>query len=64
MNQNFDTFVSGQSDGVPLPVNLGYLSLAWGQNPTVYRIDRQAVASHTLCENGIGHVRKGDNGTG
>jgi hypothetical protein len=64
MNQNFDTFVGCKSDGVPFPVNLSYLSDAWGQNPVIERIDGQSVARHPLSENRIRHILKWDNGTG
>jgi hypothetical protein len=64
MNQNFDAFVGGQSDGVPLPVNLDDFRAAGGQNPMIDRIDGQAVAGHPLGENRIRHILKRHHGTG
>jgi hypothetical protein len=64
MNQNFDTFVGSQSNSVPLPVNLSYLSVAWGQNPMIDRIDGQTVAGHPLSENRIRYFLKWDNRPG
>src|SRR6516165_3678727 len=64
MNQNFDAFIGCQSDSVPLPVNLSYLSVAWRQNPMIERIDGQTVTSHSLSENRIRYFIKWDNGAG
>src|SRR5262249_9444435 len=64
MDQNFDTFVGCKSDGVPLPVNLSHLPVAWRQNPAIERIDGQTVASHPLSENRIRYFLKWDNGPG
>jgi hypothetical protein len=64
MNQNLDTFIGGESDGVPVPVNLSYLPVAWRQKPLIERVDGQTVSSHALSENRIRDFFKWDNGPG
>jgi hypothetical protein len=64
MNQNLDTFIGGESDGVPVSVNLNYRPVAWRQKPLIERVDGQTVSSHALSESWIWYFLKWDNGSG